>query len=448
MSLGWRRALWLAALGALAVALSVALAACGSSNNNSTSSSASTAASTSEAPATTAAKCGLGNGKKATGTPIRLGAIVTKQPGTDFTDIPNMTQAYFDCVNDNGGINGRPVKLFIETEQTDPGQIASLAKKLVETDKVVAIVGNISLIECAVNHKYWEAKGYYVLTAGIAPECYGTSNYAAVNMGPRYSSDGAVQAAIRAGGKKIAFDQSNVPGTGYIAAGPDAIAKAHNVEIKQFKDTTPIKDANSVALKLVQAAGTDGSVVLNFTPPEALKILQAAQKLGLQDRVVSWGCSTPCNTDFVAKALGPKWDNKLLVNAELNVTDFNGPDSTLYRDVLSKYGSKVAGGLGSFSQMGFVLGDIATKAMLGIKGDINVKSVNEAIKATKDYKTDILCKPWYYLDAPAHIPNNTDWTTTTKQGKMVIKEDCFEIDAADPDIAKIRAIEKKDNINQ
>jgi hypothetical protein len=31
---------------------------------------------------------------------------------------------------------------------------------------------------------------------------------------------------------------------------------------------------------------------------------------------------------------------------------------------------------------------------------------------------------------------------------MVIKEDCFDIDAADPDIAKIRAIEKKDGINQ
>jgi branched-chain amino acid transport system substrate-binding protein len=187
-------------------------------------------------------------------------------------------------------------------------------------------------------------------------------------------------------------------------------------------------------------------VVLNFTPPEALKILSAATKLGLQDRVVTWGCSTPCNTNFVADALGAKWNGKLGVNAELNVTDFNGPDSALYRDVLEKYGKKVAGGLGSFSQMGFVLGDIATKALLGIEGDITVESANAAIKATKGYKTDILCKPWYYGDAPAHIPNNTDWTTTPKDGKMVVKEDCFPIDAADPDIAKIRAIEKEQGI--
>ena len=67
----------------------------------------------------------------------------------------------------------------------------------------------------------------------------------------------------------------------------------------------PIQDANSVALKAVQAAGDGGGVVLNFTPPEALKILQAAQQQGLQDRV-KWGCSTPCNTDFLAEALGPR----------------------------------------------------------------------------------------------------------------------------------------------
>src|SRR5581483_9992026 len=99
--------------------------------------------------------CGLGNGKKATLSPIKLGAIATKQPGTDFTDIPNMAKAYFDCVNANGGINGHPIQYFIETEKTDPGQVAALAKKLVGTDHVVGLVGNTSIIDCSVNHKYY-----------------------------------------------------------------------------------------------------------------------------------------------------------------------------------------------------------------------------------------------------------------------------------------------------
>ena len=46
-------------------------------------------------------------------------------------------------------------------------------------------------------------------------------------------------------------------------------------------------------------------------------------------------------------------------------------------------------------------------------------------------------------EGPLHIPNNVDWTTTPKNGKMVIKEECFKISAADPAIAQVREIEKK-----
>jgi branched-chain amino acid transport system substrate-binding protein len=443
--LGWNRLRPTVALLAFVVSLAMLTAACGSDNKSSTSTSGGAAASTTSTAAkqVAAAKCGLGNGKKASGAPIKLGGIATKQPGTDFTDIPNAAKAYFDCVNDNGGINGRPVTYVLETEQTDPGQAAAAAKKLVETEKVLGIVGNTSIIECTVNHKYYEAKGYYVIGSGIAPECYGTSNFAPVNMGPRYSVDGAAQYLIRQGVKKIALDQSNVPGTGYIAAGAQAIAKDAGVDFVNLKDNVPIQDANSVALKAVQAAGANGGVLLNFTPPEALKILQAAQRQGLQDRV-KWACSTPCNTDFLAKALGSAWDDKLGVNAELNLTDFNGPDSNLYRQVMSKYAPKVP--LGSFSQMGFVEAAIATKALLSIKGDFTPKTVNQAFKDVKDFKTDILCKPWYYGDGPTHVPNNVDRTTTPKNGKMVQKEDCFPISDVDPGIKQVRDWEKANGV--
>jgi branched-chain amino acid transport system substrate-binding protein len=443
--LGSRRTRSLLTLLVLAVGLSIVVSACGSSNkSNTTSSSGGGGASTQAASAGDVTKCGTKPGVKATGTPIKLGAIVTKQPGTDFTDGATMADAYFKCVNDNGGINGHPIQYKYYTEQTDPAQIAGFAHKLIQSDKVVGVVGGFSIIECSVDHKYWESLGIYELDAGIAPECWGTSNSAPPNMGPRYSSDGAVQGVVRAGAKKIAFDQSNVPGTGYIVAGPNAVAKSLNIPITSFKDNVPIQDANSIALKLVQAAGSDGGVVLNFTPPEALKILQAAQQQGLQDRVKAWACSTPCNTDFVAKALGTQWDGKLLVNAELNVTDSKGPNTTLYRAVLKKYGSNVSGGLGSFSQMGFTMAQQVVQALNSIKGNsYTIKTVNTAIKNLRGFKTDMLCKPWYYGSAPLHIPNNTDYTTTPDHGHMVIKDGCIPISAADPGIAQVRKIEQQ-----
>src|SRR4051794_12981277 len=418
-----------------AFALALGVAACGGGGDDSN--KAASAPDKTAAPAA-APKCGAGTGKKATGAPIKLGGIATKQPGTDFTDIPNTAKAYFDCVNDNGGINGRPGQYSIETEQTDPGQVASLARKLIQSDKVLGIVGNTSIIECAVNHKYYEQQGYFIIDSGIAPECYSTSNSAAVNMGPRYSVDGATQYLLRQGVKKLVLDQSNVPGTGYIAGGFLLIAKDANVPTQTLKENVPIQDANSVALKEVQAAGPNGGVVLNFTPPEALKILQAAQRLGLQSRV-KWACSTPCNTDFLSDALGSQWDGKLGVNAELNLTSANGPDSQLYRNVLKQYGPKIP--LGSFSQMGFTEARIAVDALLKVKGEFTAQTVNRAFKGVQNFKTDILCKPWYYGQAPLHIPNNTDRTVTPQGGKMVQKEDCFPISDVDPGIAQVRKIE-------
>jgi branched-chain amino acid transport system substrate-binding protein len=430
----------------LAAALALAAAGCSSSSSSTAaggSSSTPAAGSSSSAGAATvsSSKCGTNPGVKATGTPIPLGTIATNQPGTSFTDIPNMAKAYFDCVNANGGIKGHPIKYYIATEQTNPAQIAALAKQLVQTDKVVGIVGNTSIIECSVNSSYWQKIGFYIIDSGIAPECYSTPNSAAVNMGPRYSSDGAVQYALAQHVSKVVFDQANVPGTGYIAAGPNALAKAANTPIVDLTENVPITDANSVAIKEVNDAGPNGAVILNFTPPQALVILQAAQKLGLEDRVKLWGCSTPCNTDFLAQSLGSKWNGKLFVNAELTPPDdTNTPAMNLYKAILKDYGSSVQGGIGSFSQMGFTEAEIAVHALQSITGPYTAQSVNAAFKAVKNFDTGMLCQLWTYGDYPLHIPNNSDWTVTPKDGKMTTAQGCTLISKVDPQIAQYRNV--------
>ena len=423
----------------------LALAACGSSSSSSSSaaggssSSSGAAANTSSSASTNTSSCGPKPGVTATGSPINIGTIDTKQPGTDFSDGPNMIIAYFACVNANGGVNGHPLKLFVQYDQTQPAQIAAAAKQLIQTDHVVAIVGVFDLLECTIDQAYWKQLGIYEMDAGIAPECWSTPNSAAVNMGPRYSSDGAVQYGLSQKPSKMVFVQSNVPGTGYIAAGPAALAKAAGVPITELTENVPISDANSVALNLVDDAGPNGWVVLNFTPPEALVILQAAQKLGLEDRVKGWGCSTPCNTDFLAKALGPKWNHKLFVNAELtSPDDHNGPEMQLYKAILAKYGSAVAGGIGSFSQMGFLLAKFSTQAIETVKPPYTIKNVNAALKAIKDQKNELQCQPWVYGPYPLHIPNNADFMTTPDNGKMVTAQGCFLVSSADPQIAQYR----------
>jgi branched-chain amino acid transport system substrate-binding protein len=428
------------ALVAMFAALSMGVAACGDSDDDAAGGGDGAPAAEETATAE-ASKCGLGNGEKATGEPIKLAGLATKQPGVDFTQITAMAKAYFDCVNDNGGIDGRPIEYITKTEQTNPQQVASLVTKLWENDKVLGFVGNTSLLDCAVNQKFYEERDIYVILAGVPRECFTTPNVAAVNMGPHYSALGAAQALVRQGAKSLVAVSGKLPGADWNNEGVLELAKQEGIPGKSFLEPVPITDGAALALKLVEAAGDGGGVVITAVAPEALKVLQGAEQQGLIDRV-KWGCATPCNDASLAEAAGPAWNDKLFINAELNLVDTNGPDMQLYRQVNEKYAPDVP--LGSFGQMGFLDARLATQALMDSEGtEFTQKTVNEAFRDIKPFKTDILCKPWYFGESDQHVPNNTDYTIVPKDGKFVKKENCFEI-AALPDnpLAEIREQEK------
>src|SRR6187455_3081703 len=209
--------------------------------------------------------CGLGTGKKATGRPIKIGGIGMLIPGVDFTTIGKVAKAYFDCVNDNGGIRGRPIQYILYDEQLNPAQQAALARKLVESDKVVGIVGNTSFTECGTNWRYYKSKGYTVIGAGVQAECFGTPTFVETNMGPRYSNIGAAQALIRAGAKKIAVASPDSI-SAYADGGVVKLGAANNVQVKLFPTKLPVTDATSQLLQMYQFAGDGGGILLNFTP--------------------------------------------------------------------------------------------------------------------------------------------------------------------------------------
>jgi branched-chain amino acid transport system substrate-binding protein len=395
------------------------------------------------------AKCGLGNGQKATGTPITLGAIVTKQPGTDFTGITGIAQAYFSCVNDNGGINGRPIQMLEENDNLKPEDAAAAARKLIETDKVVAMVGGFSIIDCPVNADYYTQQGFYVIVAGVPAECFSSPNIAAANMGPGYSALGAAQIVVEKGAKGTIVGMTNKTATSdYNNSLVKLYAEANGLKYVDIQIPPPIEDADGAVQDAVAKAGEGGAIVLNYTPPEGLKILKAAEKLGLIDKVI-WGSSTPLNDNSVAAALGPAWNGKLNVNAELSLLDDPRPEMELYRTVSAKYNPDAP--LGSFQQMGFMIGRIIVKTLMDMPAadvDDPVK-VNAAIKGINNFDTHIVCKPWYFGGLPAgNVPNNYDYNVVPNgTDTMVLDKDCFPIAEVEPILTAVRAAEKDQGLN-
>jgi branched-chain amino acid transport system substrate-binding protein len=390
----------------------------------------------------TASKCGLGNKKKASGKPIKIGTINMLIPGVDFTTIAKIAQAYFKCVNDNGGIHGRPIKYIQYTEQLNPAQQSTLAHKLIESDKVVGIVGNTSFTECGTNWKYYQSKHFTVVGAGVQAECYGTRPFVESNMGPRYSNIGAAQALLKRGAKSLIVASPSTIAA-YADGGVLKLAKLHHVKGKSIPVKLPVTDANSIILQLVQEAGKGGGVILDFTPDTAPALMQAAINQGVVNRV-KWGSSTPIAITSMAKQFGA-FDNKIFINNEFQNLSASGPDMTLYRQINKKYAPKVA--VQAFGQMGYMDAKFATTALLKVKGPVTAASYNRSIRSLKNQKTDILCKPWYVGNLAYHIPNNTDITVTYRKGKVVQVDKCFAIAPVDKSIAQTRKWEKQFHLN-
>src|SRR5438477_10526846 len=58
-----------------------------------------------------------------------------------YKTIPAAEKAYYDYVNDHGGVFGRKIDFTILDDGYDPSRTPALAQQLVEKDKVLAAVG-------------------------------------------------------------------------------------------------------------------------------------------------------------------------------------------------------------------------------------------------------------------------------------------------------------------
>jgi len=75
--------------------------------------------------------------------PIKIGAFFALSGPAAAIGTPTQLVAEMavDKINKDGGINGRPLVLVMGDTESDPAKAASIAKKFIHSDKVVAIIG-------------------------------------------------------------------------------------------------------------------------------------------------------------------------------------------------------------------------------------------------------------------------------------------------------------------
>jgi branched-chain amino acid transport system substrate-binding protein len=91
-----------------------------------------------------AAGCSSKQANQGTADTINIGAVLDISGPSSSLGIPerDTLQMLTDQLNANGGINGRKIKLIILDNKSDETESVLAAKKLIDTEKVVAIIGS------------------------------------------------------------------------------------------------------------------------------------------------------------------------------------------------------------------------------------------------------------------------------------------------------------------
>jgi hypothetical protein len=128
---------------AAVAAFALVAGACGNADDDDSKSSSATTA----APAGTATSVddnAPGTNQGVSATEIKVGGLgsATGPLAPQYGPIEKGARAYFDMINDAGGVNGRKIRwVGFRDDATNPSQNVSQSRALVEQDKVFAIVG-------------------------------------------------------------------------------------------------------------------------------------------------------------------------------------------------------------------------------------------------------------------------------------------------------------------
>ncbi|KAA3509812.1 ABC transporter substrate-binding protein [Agrobacterium vitis] len=380
--------------------------------------------------ASAAATCGLNNGKKATGEPIKVGAVIGQTGPDDFSSASKAAQAYFNCVNENGGINGRPINYLVKDDQWNPETAAQVATKLVKDEKVVALVGSASFVEMGVNAKLYEQEGVMSMASGCAvAECFESKNIVSTNEGPMPSSVGAAQWAVaNLQSKHVTCIGLTIPTVGQYSCGwTEKYMTSKGLKGSSVLIDPSTADMNSAFLEAV--ANSPDTILVNLPAGMAAAFLSVALQSGQRDSF-KWISSTPLYDRDVPALLGDAWSGVMYVNTELTPIDGTGPDANNWRAILDQYGAK-SDPRDTFSQAGYLSARFFTDAILKLDpGKINRATVTDAIRAIKNEKSDLLCGPYYVGDGDRHMPNHANMMVQFVNGGYKVVGPCTDVDSA------------------
>jgi branched-chain amino acid transport system substrate-binding protein len=351
-----------------------------------------------------------------TDTEIVLGTdgILSGAFGAVYAMIPQTIEAYFKYINDTqGGVCGRKIVYKVEDNQDDPAKGIEAVRKLVEQDKVFAIVASSGDSPHPAVWDYLNDEGVPDILCSAGSHMFGADPEGhpwTTQMIPSYRTEGmffSQYISQNLPGKKVAVLYPNlVMGTDCLAGVKDGLDPDKNeIVSEESYELTAISIRSQVTN--MKNAGAE-VVVTNASPAFTAQAIKEADRLGWHpDWFISYINSDEIMFQFVSPEL---LEGAISFQALKLGVWTDDPAVAEHHRIMHDYGGPAPSNFSVYSQ---TLAEVAVEALSRSCDNLTREGLMDALESIKDFHSDL------FIDEVNVSFSETDHTAL-QTGRMLL----------------------------
>ena len=334
--------------------------------------------------------------------------------------LKNGIQMRTEEINASGGINGRKLKMVIEDSGYDPKKGLLAAQKLVQQDKIFAMVGTLGTgVAMASFQPLFEKNVPNLMPLTAAREMYEPLNKLKFSFAAPYYDQvrmGVKWMAKERGAKKFCVIYQDDEFGLEVFRGAEQGLK----DIKQdFAEKTTFKRGAtdfSAQVAKMKSSGCD-TVVLGTIIRETIGTIGTAKKMGWDPQFLG---SSAAYTDLIHK-LGGKAMDGFYATFQTGVPYMDDPSRNV-REWGARYKAKYGEDPGLFSAYGYVAVDLFYRAAQKAGQNLTTDSLANAFEST-GFPRDMFGSPEFKFTKTSHLGNTKSRIGQIQNGKWMAVTD-------------------------
>ena len=274
-------------------------------------------------------------GPGVTDTEIKFGNIMPYSgPASALSVTGKVFAAYFDMINEKGGVNGRKLNMVSLDDGFAPPKTVEAAKRLVEDDQVSFVYGTMGTAPSSAIAKYLNVQKvpqvFLISSASKWNDPKGMPYSIALPWAPNYMNEANFDVAYALKKNPNAtfavLYQNDDSGKDYVKGINEAFAKTPDKLLKMtpFEVTDPTVDSQVVSLAATKA---DVFLIYSVTPRACAQAIRKAYEIGWRpQRFLSSGCA---NIETILKPAGLDAAKDIITLASIKPLDASAKDPEL-----------------------------------------------------------------------------------------------------------------------